>query len=68
MFAQTVRNPSYRVVKRCTFDLVNNLNINTRRSVSACRKVRKSVSVSVSTNVFHTSAPDVVIVKIVTPY
>ena len=68
MFAQSVRSPSYRVVKRCYLDLVNKVNINTRRSVSVCRKVRKSVLVSVSTNVSHTSAPDVVNVTIVSPY
>ena len=59
MFAQSICSPSYRVVKRCDFDLVNKVNINTRCSVSVCRKVGKSVFVSVSTNVFHTSAPDV---------
>ena len=68
MFAQSVRSPSYRVVKRCDFDLVNKVNINTRRSVSVCRKVRKSVLVSVSTNVFHALPPDVVNVTIVPPY
>ena len=68
MFAQSVRSPSYRVVKRCYLDLVNKVNINTRRSVSVCRKVRKSVLVSVSTNVFHTSPPGVVNVTIVPPY
>ena len=41
MFAQSVRSPSYRVVKRCYLDLVNKVNINTRRSVSVCRKVGK---------------------------
>ena len=65
MFVQSVRSPSYRAVKRCDFDLVNKVNINTRRSVSVCRKVWKSVIVSVSTNVFHTSAPDIVNVTIV---
>ena len=68
MFAQSVRSPSYRVVKRCYLDLVNKVNINTRRSVSVCRKVRKSVLVSVSTNVFHASPPDVVYVTIVPLY
>ena len=68
MFAQSVRSPSYRVVKRCDFDLVNKVNINTRCSVSVCRKVRKSVLVSVSTNVFHTPTPDVVNVTIAPPY
>ena len=67
-FAQSVRSPSYRVVKRCDFDLVNKVNINTRCSVSVCRKVRKSALVSVSTNVFHTSTPDVVNVTIAPPY
>ena len=67
-FAQSVRSPSYRVVKRCDFDLVNKVNINTRCSVIACRKVRKSVLVNVSTNVFHTPAPDVVNVTIAPPY
>ena len=68
IFAQSVRSPSYRVVKRCDFDLVNKVNINTRCSVIACRKVRKSVLVNVSTNVFHTPAPDVVNVTIAPPY
>ena len=68
VFAQSVRSPSYRVVKRCDFDFVNKVIINTRRSVSVCRKVRKSVLVSVSTNVFHASPPDVVNVTIVPPY
>ena len=57
IFAQSARSPSYPVVKRCDFDLVNKVNINTRCSVSVCRKVRKSVLVSVSTNVFNTPAP-----------
>ena len=68
VFAQSVRSPSYRVVKRCDFDFVNKVIINTRRSVSVCRKVRKSVLVSVSTNVFHASPPDVVNETIVPPY
>ena len=68
IFAQSVRSPSYRVVKRCDFDLVNKVNINTRCSVSVCRKVRKSVLVSVSTNFFHTPTPDVVNVTIAPPY
>ena len=68
MFAQSVRSPSYRVVKRCDFDLVNKININTRCSVSVCRKVRMSALVSVSTNVFHTPTPDVVNVTIAPPY
>ena len=62
MFAKSVRNPSYHVVKRC------DLNINTRRSVSVCRKVCKSVLVRVSTNVSHISANDVVNVTILQPY
>ena len=45
IFAQNVRSPSYRVVKRCDFNLVNKVNINNRCSVSVCRKVRKSVLV-----------------------
>ena len=68
MFAQSIRSPSYRVVKRSDFDLFIKVNINTRCSVSVCRKVRKSVLVSVSTNVFHTPAPDVVNVTIAPPY
>ena len=56
IFAQSVRS-TYRVVKRCDFDLVNKVNINTRCSVSVCRKVRKSVLVSVSNNIFNTLAP-----------
>ena len=68
IFAQSFHSPSYRVVKRCDFDLVNKLNINTRCSVSVCHKVRKSVLVSVSTNVFHTPAPDVIKVTITPPY
>ena len=46
IFAQSARSPSYPVVKRCDFDLVNKVNINTRCSVSVCRKVCKSVLVS----------------------
>ena len=68
MFAQSIHSPSYRVVKRSDFDLFIKVNINTRCSVSVCRKVRKSVLVSVSTNVFHTPAPDVVNVTIASPY
>ena len=68
MFAQSVCSPTYRVVKRCDFDLVNKANIRTRCSVSVCLKVRKSVLVSVSTNVFHTLAPDVVNVTTAPPY
>ena len=52
IFAQNARSPYYRVV-RC--------------SVSVCRKVRKSVLASVSTNVFHTPALDVVNVTIAPP-
>ena len=68
MFAQSVRSPSYHVVKRCDFDSVNKVVINTRRSVSVCRKVRKSALVSVSTNLFHASPPEVVNVTIIPPY
>ena len=68
MFAQSVGSPSYRVIKMCDFDFVNKVIINNRRSVSVCRKVRKSVLVSVSTNVCHASTPDVVNVTIVPPY
>ena len=60
MFAQSVRSPSYRVVKRCDFDFVNKVIINTRRSVSVCQKVCKFVLINVSTNVFHASPPGVV--------
>ena len=60
MFAQSVRSPSYRVVKRCDFDFVNKVIINTRRSVSVCQKVCKFVLINVSTNVFHASLPGVV--------
>ena len=38
MFAQSVRSPSYHVVKRCDFDLINKVNINTSRSVSVVVK------------------------------
>ena len=58
MFAQSVCSPSYCVVKRCDFDLVNKIIIHPRRSVSVCCKVCKSVLVNVSNNVFHVSAPD----------
>ena len=34
MFAQSVCSPSYCVVKRCDFDLVNKVIIHTRGSVS----------------------------------
>ena len=68
IFAQSVCSPSYRIVKRCDFDLVNKVNINAGCSVSACRKVRKSVLVSVCTNLFHTPAPDVVNVIIAPLY
>ena len=68
IFAQSVRSPSYRVVKRCDFDLVNKVNINTRCSVSVCRKVCKSILVSISTNIFHTPTPDVVNVANALPY
>ena len=68
IFAQSIHSPSYRVVKRCGFDLVNKVNINTRCSASVCRKVHKSVLVSVSTKVFDTRAPDVVNVTIALPY
>ena len=37
MFAQSVHSPSYRVVKRCEFDFVNKVIINTRRSVSVVK-------------------------------
>ena len=68
MFTQSVCSPTYRVVKRCDFDLVNKANIRTRCSVSVCLKVRKSALVSVSTNVFHTLASDVVNVTTAPPY
>ena len=68
IFAQSVHSPSYRVVKRCEFDLVNKVNINTLYTVSVCCKVHKSVLVSVSTNVFDTRAPDAVNVTIALPY
>ena len=68
MFAQSVLSPSYRAVKRFDFDFVNKVIINTRRSDSVCRKVRTSVLVSVSTNVFHSSLSDAVNVTIVPPY
>ena len=68
VFVQSVRSPSYGVVKRCDFDFANKVIINTRHSVSVYRKVRKSVLVSVSTNVFHVSAPDVVNVTAAPPY
>ena len=68
IFAQSVCSPSYRIVKRCDFDLVNKVNINAGCFVSVCRKVRKSVLVSVSTNFFHTPTPDVVNVTIAPPY
>ena len=68
MFVQSVSSPSYRVVERCNFDLVNKVIINTRHSVSVCPKVRKYVLVSVPTNIFHASAPDVVNITIVPPY
>ena len=50
------------------FDLVNKVNINTRCSVSVCRKVRTSVLVGVSTKIFRTLTPDVVNVTIAPPY
>ena len=68
IFAQSVHSTSFHVVKRCEFDVVNKVNINTWCSVSVCGKVHKSVLVSVSTNVFHTPAPDVVNVTIALPY
>ena len=68
IFAQSVHSTSFHVVKRCGFDVVNKVNINTWCSVSVCGKVHKSVLVSVSTNVFHTPAPDVVNVTIALPY
>ena len=68
LFVQSVSSPSYRVVERCNFDLVNKVIINTRHSVSVCPKVRKYVLVSVPTNIFHASAPDVVNITIVPPY
>ena len=68
IFVQSVGSPSYRVVERCNFDLVNKVIINTRHSVSVCPKVRKYVLVSVPTNIFHASAPDVVNITIVPPY
>ena len=64
IFAQSIHSPSYHVVKRCDFDLVNKVNINARCSVSVCCKVCKCVLISVSTNFFHTPAPDVVNVTI----
>ena len=67
IFAQNSRSPYYHVAKRCDFNLVNKVNINSRCSVSVCRKVRKSVLASRSTNVFHTPAPDVVNVTIAPP-
>ena len=67
MFAQSVCSPSYCAVKRCDFDFVSKVIINTRCSVSVCHKVRKSVLVSVFPNVFHASQPDVVNVTIVPP-
>ena len=68
MYAQSVHSPSDRLVRRCDFDFVNKIIINTRRSVSVCCKVHKSVLVSVSTNVFPASPPDVVNFTIVPPY
>ena len=68
IFAQSVHSTSYHVEKRCEFDVVNKVNINTWCSVSVCGKVHKSVLVSVSTNIFHTPAPDVVNVTIAVPY
>ena len=68
IFAQSIHSPSYHVAKRCDFDLVNKVNIDTRCSVSVCHKVWKSVLVSVSTHVFHTPTPDVVNDIIAPPY
>ena len=68
MFVQSIGSPSYRVVERCNFDLVNKVIINTRHSVSVCPKVCKYVLVRVPTNIFHASAPDVVNITIVPPY
>ena len=50
IFAQSVRSPSFHVVKRCDFDLVDKVNINTRCSESVCHKICKSVSVSLLTS------------------
>ena len=60
MFAQSLRSPSYRVLKRYDFNLVNKVIFNTKRSVSACRKVRKSVLFRVSTSIFHALRLDAV--------
>ena len=68
MFAQSVCSPSYRVVKRCDFGFVNKVIIDTRHSVGVCHKVRKSVLVSVPTNVLHASPPDTINVTIVPSY
>ena len=60
MFAQSLRSPSYRVLKRYDFNLVNKVIFNTKRSVSVCRKVRKSVLFRVSTSIFHALRLDAV--------
>ena len=59
-------SPSYCIVKRCDFHLVNKVIIKTRCSVSICRKVHKSVLVSVSINIFHAS-PHCVVNVIIAP-
>ena len=68
MYAQSIHSPSDLLVRRCDFDFVNKIIINTRRSVSVCCKVYKSVLVSVSTNVFPASPPDVTSFTIVPSY
>ena len=60
MFAQSVCYLSYRIVKSCEFNLVNMLTVDTRRSVSVCRKVCKTILARVSANVYHVSPADVV--------
>ena len=57
MFTQSVCSPSYSVVKSCKFDLVNDVIVDTRRSVSVCHKVCMSILTSVSANVFHACIP-----------
>ena len=59
-------SPSYCIVKRCDFHLVNKVIIKTRCSVSVCHKVHKSVLVSVSINIFHAS-PHCVVNVIIAP-
>ena len=68
MFAQSVHNPSYRVVERCDSNLVDKVIVSTRCSVSDCRKVCKFVLASVSTKVFRASTPNVINVTNVPPY